>query len=309
MSPTRRRLLVVARAPDQLDFLKHALEARGYAVVGTPPGEGVWAALEQSPPEVIIVNVDDRADGADPLQDLTRIKEMLPAQRFVPVLLLHPRLEAATVARGFQSGADDFLVRPFELFELALRLEVLWRMKGLHEAVLAANERLHALAITDDLTGLLNQREFKRRLGHELLRVQRFKIPVACIFFDCDHFKAVNDTHGHAMGSYVLREVARMLVANLRETDLLCRYGGDEFVLALPGSDAVAGFETADRFRQILAITPFIMGDFEAHITVSMGVSASTHEAPLGLDALLQRADKALYAAKAAGRDQVVAGS
>ena len=303
MTPEERRLLIVGRDPAELAGLKRSLEPRGYTVVGTPPGEGVWQGLETLRPHIVMIDVQKGL--GDPLEELVRIKEMIPGDVFVPVFAVYPDKVPADIIRGFQRGADDFIVRPFELFELILRLEVLWRMKTLQDQLLATNKRLHALSITDDLTGLCNQGEFKRRLGLELKRVPRFHVPVAVIFFDCDHFKGVNDSHGHAVGSHVLKEVAHILVANLRDTDILCRYGGDEFVIGLPGCDLERGIETAERIRELVKMSRFRLGAAEVSVTLSMGVEACTPEVPFDLDTLLQRADSALYIAKEQGRDRV----
>lgn len=300
-----RNVLLVGRDPSERVFLQRSLESRGYEVHETDPGEGVWQALERFRPQLIVVDV--APDLVEPTADLERIKQMIPATRFVPCLAIYPRKTPADIARGFQRGADDFLVRPFELFELVLRLEVLWRMKGLQDEVLVNNERLHALSITDDLTGVLNQKEFKRRLDLELRRVRRFEIPVSCVFFDCDHFKAVNDTHGHAMGSHVIKQVARMMVANLRDTDLICRYGGDEYVLGLPGANLAQGVHTAERLRQLVKLHTFRLGEAESRVTLSLGVAACTPEDRVDLETLLARADQAMYLAKEGGRDQVQA--
>ena len=298
-----RRLLLVGRDPGELNALKTSLEPRGYSVATTAPGEGVWRALEAHTPQ--IVGIDVHPGLGDPLDDLVRLKDMLPADLFVPVFVIYPSKVPADIIRGFQRGADDFVVRPFDLFELILRLEVLWRVKMLQDQILATNKRLHALSITDDLTGLCNQGEFKRRMNVELRRVARFNLPVAVIFFDCDRFKSVNDTHGHAVGSHVIKEVARILVANLRDTDVLCRYGGDEFVIGLPGCDLDRGVETAERLRNLVKMSTFRLGAAVVRCTLSMGVEASPPETPWDLGALLKRADGALYRAKALGRDRV----
>lgn len=303
MQREERRLLIVGRDAAELAFLKSSLEPRGYTVVGTAPGEGVWRALEQISPQLVAIDLQCGLE--DPLEDLVRIKEMMPSDVFVPVVALYPEKIPADIIRGFQHGADDFLIRPFELFELILRLEVLWRMKALQGQILATNRHLQGLAVTDDLTGLCNQGEFKRRLAQELRRVGRFGVPVTVIFFDCDHFKRVNDTVGHAVGSHVLKEIARLLTANLRDTDVLCRYGGDEFILCLPGCGLERGLEAAERIRLLVKMSVFRLGSAEVSLTLSMGVEVSTRAAPLELDVLLARADAALYRAKALGRDRV----
>ncbi|MFN3197938.1 MAG: GGDEF domain-containing protein [Bradymonadia bacterium] len=300
----QRRLLLVGRDLEVLGHLSAALGARNYSVATATPGPSLWRAITRSEPQLVAIDVASE-DMVDPLDDLTRIKQMIPEDRFVPVVALFPEKIAGHIIKAFQQGADDFLIRPFELFELALRLEVMWRMKRLQDEVLAANRRLHALSVSDDLTGLCNQREFKRRLSVELERIERFDIPVSVIFFDCDHFKKVNDSCGHAMGSYVIKEVARILVANLREIDILCRYGGDEFVIALPGSTESEAAEVAERLRGLVAMTAFRMGQNEVYITLSMGVAGGAKGACRDLETILKRADLALYASKAGGRDRV----
>lgn len=302
-----RRLLLVGRDPAENGFLKDALEARGYAVYATLGGEDVWRAIETFKPQMVAIDVQPGL--VDPLEDLARIKQLLSEGAFVPVLAIFPEKQPGSIVRAFQGGADDFLVRPFEHFEVVLRLEVLWRMRQLQDELVASNQRLRALSVTDDLTGLCNQTEFKRRMELELRRVNRFGIPVACIFFDCDRFKQVNDNHGHAVGTHVIKEVARILVANLRETDVLCRYGGDEYVIGLPGCDLKGGVETAERIRRLVGMSTFRLGEAEVSVTLSMGVSACHVGETPDLDRLLRQADEALYRAKRGGRDRVCAWS
>ena len=298
-----RRLLLVGRRAERLSHLSAAFGARGYRVATAAPGPDLWQAISSHDPQMVAIEMG--GPGARGLDDLTSIKQLIPEDHFVPVIALFEEKTASAIIRTFQMGADDFLIEPFDVFELALRLEVLWRIKVLQDEILAANRRLHALAISDDLTGLCNQREFKRRLKLELDRIERFNIPVSLIFFDCDRFKQVNDTCGHAMGSHVLREVARIMVANLREVDVLCRYGGDEFVLALPGCPLDDAERVAERLRSLVAMTGFRLGADEVYITLSMGVAHADGGEPLTPERLLARADAALYVAKAQGRDQV----
>jgi diguanylate cyclase (GGDEF)-like protein len=298
-----RRLLVVGREVEALSHLADALCARGYSVATCAPGEEAFARIEQHQPELVAVDVVKGV--GDPLAELVRIKEALGSEVFRPVIAIFPAKAPADIVRGFRSGADDFLIRPFDPFELVLRLEVLWRIKSLQDEILSTNQRLHELSITDDLTGLCNQGEFRRRMEIELRRVRRFNSPLSVMFFDGDRFKRVNDVHGHAAGTMVIKEIARILVSQLRETDILCRYGGDEFVVGLPACDLASAYEVADRLRQVVSISPFQFGDDEIYITLSLGVASSTPAMPLTLDALLAQADTALYKAKNTGRNRV----
>ena len=298
-----RRLLLVGSDQEARSFLKRSLEARGYTVIATPLGDGVWQALEALRPHLIAINVE--AGLVDPLDELMRIKGLVASDRFVPVLAIFPDHTPGQIVRGFTRGADDFLIRPFELFELVLRLEVLWRIKRLQDELLVTNHQLHELSITDDLTGLCNQTEFKRRMALEVKRVPRFGTPLSALFFDLDRFKLVNDTHGHAVGSYVLKEIARMLVDNLRETDVVGRYGGDEFVVGLPGCPLEDAIDVANRIRVFVEKNVFRRDDAEVSVTLSLGVAECSPQDDGNLERLLKRADVAMYMAKEAGRNRV----
>ena len=137
----------------------------------------------------------------------------------------------------------------------------------------------------------------------ELKRVDRFGLPLSVIFFDIDHFKKVNDTHGHAVGSHVIREIANILIVCLRETDALGRYGGDEYVIGLPGCDLDDAVDVAERLRCLVAETLFRLGQAEVYTTLSMGVAEFSPGDDL--EALLGRADMAMYVSKQSGRNCV----
>lgn len=162
-----------------------------------------------------------------------------------------------------------------------------------------ANRRLTRLAAYDGLTGLFNQRQFARSLGAELLRAQRNGQPVSLIITDLDHFKRVNDTHGHTTGDDVLAAVARDVVASVRPFDVACRIGGEEFAVILPQTGRAEGREVAERIRSRVALT-----DHEGlpSVTISCGVATYPDDAS-AIRELTTRADDAMYAAKAAGRN------
>ena len=297
-------MILVGLIVDELDFLRRALNQHGYTVQVCGSTDDLMELSESFEPHLAIVDL--QGTGESRREVIPHIKESLPSGGFVPVLALYPVKLPSEIIRGFQHGADDFLARPFDVFELVLRLEVLWRIKCLQDDVLARNDQLQALAITDELTGLMKQREFRRRLEEELRRLPRFEVPVACMFFDCDNFKAINDTYGHAFGSYVLTEVARLVSSNLRDTDFVGRYGGDEFIVGLPGCGATQAVEAAERVRALIEGHVFTYADETARLTLSMGIAAATPSDPVEIDALMKRADQALYKAKSGGRNRVV---
>lgn len=167
-----------------------------------------------------------------------------------------------------------------------------------------ATEDLRRASIADHLTGIANRRAFFDAATLELERWRRAPRPLSLLLIDADHFKKVNDQHGHAAGDAVLRSIAAILTAAAREIDVVARLGGEEFVVLLPSADEVGALALAERIRVAIAGTPVHFADAEIRCTVSIG--ATTMAADIdGLDALIARADAALYAAKAAGRNAV----
>jgi diguanylate cyclase (GGDEF)-like protein/PAS domain S-box-containing protein len=168
-----------------------------------------------------------------------------------------------------------------------------------------AEDRLHQLAITDFLTGVINRRHFYSLAGRELEKSRRSGQPLSILLLDIDHFKLVNDCHGHQTGDLVLQEFTRRCQESLRPYDVFARYAGDEFVALLPESDLLQAAGTAERLRQRVSQPVEIM-DKQVQLAVSIGVTAWWGDADISIDALLERADRALYCAKQAGRNQVV---
>jgi two-component system, cell cycle response regulator len=176
-----------------------------------------------------------------------------------------------------------------------------------------ATERLKLAGLTDILTGVHNRRYFESRCLEEANAARRSGLPLVCMFLDVDHFKKLNDTQGHQAGDEVLRYVANLIKVQLRGCDVVARYGGEEFVVLLPATPYVAGVETAERIRRIMAAQSFPVKTKEAvRVTVSIGVSMldaspGQNETSLLVADMIARADKALYAAKEGGRNRVVA--
>jgi diguanylate cyclase (GGDEF)-like protein len=172
-------------------------------------------------------------------------------------------------------------------------------------------ERLFISGLTDTLTGLHNRRYLERRLKEELARASRYRLPLSCLFLDADHFKRINDTRGHAVGDQVLAEMAQRVRACLRASDIATRYGGEEFALILPQTDAEEAVHLAERIRLEISSTPIVNGGQPLSITVSVGVSRvlpSAHDRDLQAlgRRLFAEADAALYQAKERGRNRVV---
>ena len=228
--------------------------------------------------------------------------------RQLPILLVADDSELPRLAKGLDLGANDYLVRPIDRNELLARVRTQIRRKRLAERLRANYDRSLSLALTDDLTGLYNRRYVFAHLSELLDRRSEGGNETAVMLFDIDHFKLVNDRHGHPAGDEVLRELAERAVRQVRSVDLVGRLGGEEFIVVMPETSLAGAVVVAERFRVAVAEEPFIPQGQTAGlpVTVSVGI-AVTGEGSDTIDTLLKRADDALYAAKHAGRNRVIA--
>jgi diguanylate cyclase (GGDEF)-like protein len=221
----------------------------------------------------------------------------------VYAILLSANGEQADVMKGFELGADDYLRKPFEELELKARLKVGERIISTQEELFVARKALQFEATHDSLMRLWNRKAILDLLTKELSRAKRLQSPLSILFIDLDLFKQINDTHGHLTGDEVLRNVAAKIGQMAREYDSVGRYGGEEFLVVLPGCTGEAAQEVAERVRQHIAEEPILNTPFEVLTTVSIGVSQwrSGQELP----DLLRQTDLALYRAKHNGRNRV----
>jgi two-component system chemotaxis response regulator CheY len=198
-----------------------------------------------------------------------------------------------------RAGADDFLTKPPDPDELAVRLEIAGRILAVHDQLARQNALLTELASTDELTGVKNRRRFREDLELLFAQADRQGSPLSLILLDIDHFKRYNDAFGHPAGDRVLQQVGATLRSNLRGHDVVARYGGEEFVVLLPATVADAALEVAERLRAAIA------GHDWPHraVTASFGVATSGPGTPVAA-ALVDQADRALYLAKEAGRNR-----
>ena len=170
-----------------------------------------------------------------------------------------------------------------------------------------ANERLLTLTVTDERTNLLNDRYLRRRLSEEFKRAQRYGTPLSVAMLDLDHFKQVNDKYGHDCGDQVLREFAKLLTENARTTDIVGRYGGEEFLIVLPNTDGIRAAIVAERIRKAADEHIYKYKEFLVRLTVSAGVASSPANTQVrDENDLLKAADQALYRAKQVSRNRVI---
>ena len=283
-----RVVVAHGRAGERRRFQRVLSEAGHEVAECDCPGDALDRCREWQPD--VVVADDAAGDGL-----LERIKRDADAFRTAVLLVEPAELPVEKAVEALHQGAQDVLIEPVRDAELLMRVQAAGRTKGLQEEIVAQAERLEALLFEDPLTGLSNRRFILTQLAGMISGARRHHRDLTAVVIDVDHFKAVNDTHGHAKGDKVLAAVAHALRDHLRAEDQLGRLGGEEFLALLPET----GFDTAGAAAEKLRASVEEVG-----VTVSIGWAAWDGEAP---DVLLQRADDALYAAKARGRDCVVA--
>lgn len=231
--------------------------------------------------------------------------------RHAGILVMLPNDARQAAAMALDLGANDIIISKVDAAEISHRCACLIQAKREADALRRTVETGLEAAITDPLTGLFNRRYALPHLSRLSRESRESGRQFAIMALDLDHFKAINDTYGHAAGDEILRQVANRLRDNLRAVDLLARIGGEEFLIAIPNSDVVHARTAAERLCKLIADTPYFVGPErrEVSLTMSVGVSLSTGEEvdlmPNGLDGLVNAADTALYAAKSGGRNKV----
>ena len=297
------RILIADDEPISRRTLEAALMRLGHDVIAVEDGAAALTALAR-PDAPHLAILDWMMPGADGLTVCRTIR-----QRPVPytyVILLTARHLPADMVQALDAGADDFLTKPFDALELRARLRSGERVIALQEDLLRTQGALEYQATHDRLTGLWNRGRIFDQLTRELSRVKREHAQLSVAMADLDHFKLINDSHGHAAGDAVLEQIAKRMRSVLRVSDAIGRYGGEEFLIVLPRSDTAGAREVAERVRAAVGHHPVTWGSVDIEVTVTVGVAST---AVFGFDAalLVQASDEALYRGKAAGRNGVEA--
>jgi two-component system cell cycle response regulator len=297
------RILLVEDMAATIDRVRKTLSPYHTLDIESDSQEALFKAAEGDYDIAIISLTLSQVDG---LRLCSQLRS-LDRTRLIPILVIVDPEDNTRLLRGLELGVNDYLSRPIDRNEMLARVKTQIRRKRFADRLRDNVQLTMEMAITDGLTGLHNRRYLERHLATLVQQAAARSRPLSLLILDIDHFKTINDGHGHSAGDDVLREFSRRVRKAVRGIDLACRLGGEEFVVAMPDTDAALAILVGERIRQKIAGEPFqVTGPAGITVTVSVGVSSllSPNDTP---QALLKRADEALYRAKREGRNRVAA--
>jgi diguanylate cyclase (GGDEF)-like protein len=313
------KILIAEDDPASRTMLQKMLERWGYDVVLACDGETAWDVLnDPDPPQLAILDwIMPKPDGIELCRRIRAMEDQTGGDfaqeideegcgTYIYIILLTAKSEKENMILGLQAGADDYIIKPFNPDELQARLRVGSRILKLQGQLVAIQHKLQNMARIDYLTSIFNRRAIIQQLKKEIARSSRDHTPISLAMLDIDHFKAVNDTHGHAVGDAVLQQCVQSVKSYLRDYDIVGRFGGEEFLIVLPGADLQQAREVCERIRLEVQNRDITVRGARLRLTISLGVASWTPE--MSADQLIMKADDALYLAKRKGRDRVELG-
>jgi two-component system cell cycle response regulator len=301
----KARIFLIDDQAEQVERLRALLSETHEVSVESDP-EIATARAKSGDFDLVIINMS--IEKADPLRLCSSIRSF-EETRLTPLLAIVRQGDTRRLVRALDIGVNDYLARPVDKNELIARVATQIRRKRYIDQLRSTFEASLEMAVTDQLTGLYNRRYLASHLTGMFDRAFWTGRPLSLMILDIDHFKSINDTHGHDIGDKVIQEIAGRIRNSVRGIDLACRYGGEEFLVAMPDTDRVVAGVVAERLRQEIAAHRVTLngGRDEISVTVSIGIS-STEEGSKDDTGqkLIKRADEALYAAKTGGRNRVI---
>ena len=296
-------LLVDSRGNSQERFIK-ALKPIAEVMAMSDPQAALFEAAENSF-DLVIVNAN--FDDYDPLRLCSQLRS-LERTRFLPLLIVTEQGEEDLIVRALDLGVNDYIMRPVDPNELVARCLTQIKRRRYNDRLRVSVQQTIELAVTDALTGLHNRRYLDNHLRTLFNRAAARGRALSICITDIDRFKTINDTYGHDAGDDILRQFAARIRSTVRGADLACRYGGEEFVVVMPDTDAAAAGMIAERLRGLIENQPFVIRSTGQAISVTASLGIASNEAAVETpEQLLKQADRALYEAKNSGRNRVVA--
>jgi len=296
------KVLVADDSPIYRKLVEHALAEKQYAVLFAKSGREAIDLFSEHQPSLVIT--DWMMPDLSGIELCEHIRNH-PRQTYTYLIILTGITEKNKLVKGLTAGADDYLTKPFHSEELLARVGVGRRIVELHRQLEAKNRLLEELALTDPLTGLPNRRAIEEWATRQLSGAARYGFAFLVVLADLDHFKSVNDTHGHDAGDRVLKKFAEILKTNSRRSDICGRIGGEEFLFILTHTTQENARIVIERIRAELEATKFDFDGGSLKVTASFGLAGFEETQPADFNRLVAQADVALYAAKRTGRNRI----
>ncbi len=302
------KILLVDDTPENLEVAGSLLAKQDYDLYLADNGETAIELVENFSFDLILLDIMmPGMNGFEVCNTLKSRKEF----KDIPIIFITAKVDIDNVIKGFEIGAVDYIRKPFNSLELLARVKTHVELKKVreeierkNEALKEAYEKLEEIATIDPLTKLINRREMTKKIEEEKVRFERNKREFSFIIADIDHFKSVNDNYGHDCGDYILATVANILKVNIRKQDVICRWGGEEFLFLLPETDLEGAKVIAEKLRIKIQEHQFKYKGIEIKKTMTFGISVYSENQ--NVDETIINADKALYEGKQKSRNCVV---
>ncbi len=297
------KILLVEDRASSADHIVAALRDLHQVAVESVPQDALFRAAEGDF-DMVVVGLN--LANFDALRLCSQLRS-LERTRALPILLIADPEERPRILRGLDLGVNDYILRPIDRNELVARVRTQLRRKRYADTLRDNVQAAFELAIVDALTGLHNRRYLETHLSSALDQAAHMGRPLSLMILDVDHFKSVNDTFGHDAGDEVLKGLAQRIRRVMRGADLVCRLGGEEFVIVMPDTSLAIAGKVAERVRAAVQVEQFTIDANGRSIPVTISIGLAERGSDANPDALLRRADKALYNSKTAGRNRVTA--
>lgn len=313
--PDKSTIFIVDDTHINLQLLNLLLTRQGYRVLTFSEGSTALAAIQNDLPDLVLLDI--MMPGMDGYEVCQQLKA-LNATKDIPIIFISALSDVFDKVKAFSLGAVDYIIKPFQSEEVIARVSTHLTIRKLQQSLQEKNmllereitERksiqveLERIAITDPLTGLYNRRHFFNLGEVEFGKSQRYKRPLSVILLDADNFKQINDSYSHAAGDQALMHLAAQLNLHIRSVDIVARYGGEEFIILLPETPAQEAYQVAERIRETVQNSVLTYENHQFRYTLSLGIADNRScERCAKFEMILNMADRALYQAKANGRN------